>query len=57
VATRYLNDGDPLFAATAVNQLATVGGAPGRATLQQALVHETRVTVRAAINAVLARAR
>jgi aminopeptidase N len=56
VATRYLNDGDPLFAVSAVNQLAAVGGAPGRVILQQALTHETRVTVRVALNDALTKA-
>jgi len=55
VATRYLEDGDPLFAVSAVQTLGRVGGAEGRATLQAARSHETRVTVRAAIEQVLAR--
>ena len=55
VATRYLYDGDPLFAVSAVQMLGRVGGAKGRATLQEARAHETRVTVRAAMDQVLGR--
>ena len=53
VATRFLNDGDPLFAVTAVGILARVGGEAGKTTLRQALAGETRVTVRAAIQQAL----
>jgi aminopeptidase N len=53
-ATRYLSDGDPLFAAAAARQLGAIGGDAGRATLQAALEREQRVTVRAAITAALA---
>ncbi len=53
VATRYLNDGDPLFAVAAARQLGAIGGDAGRAALQSALQSETRVTVRAAINQAL----
>ena len=55
VATRYLNDGDPLFAAAAAQQLGTIGGDAGRASLQAALQSEQRVTVRAAITEALAK--
>ena len=53
VATRSLGDGDQLFAASAVRQLARIGGETGRATLQQAQTRETRVTVREAIRQAL----
>jgi aminopeptidase N len=53
VATRYLNDGDPLFAVSAVQALAQAGGEAGKATLRQALAKESRVTVRAAIQQAL----
>ncbi len=33
VATRYLSDGDPLFASSAARTLAQIGGAAGKATL------------------------
>jgi aminopeptidase N len=55
VATRYLNDGDPLFASNAVRTLARIGGDAGKATLTAEMAHETRVTVRAAINRALGR--
>jgi len=48
-ATRYLDDPDPLFAVTAVQTLARIGGTPGKATLSARLKVETRVTVDAAI--------
>ncbi len=54
VATRYLSDGDPLFASQAARTLAEIGGAAGRATLTAALARETRVTVRATITESLA---
>jgi hypothetical protein len=54
VATRYLDDGDPLFASDAVRTLARIGGDAGRATLTAAMARETRVTVRAAITEALA---
>ena len=54
VATKYLADGDPLFAEAAVRALATAAGASARPALEAALARETRVTVRAAINAALA---
>jgi aminopeptidase N len=54
VATRYLTDGDPLFAVAAARTLGTSGGEAGRAALQAALAKEPRVTVRAAITAALA---
>ena len=53
VATRYLGDGDPLFAVSAVELLGQAGGAPGRAALRTAREHETRVTVRAAMDRAL----
>ncbi len=53
VATRYLNDGDPLFAVTAVGMLARVGGEAGKTVLRQAMAKETRVTVRAAMQQTL----
>ena len=53
VATRYLNDGDPLFAVAAVQQLSAIGGDAGRAALRSALQGETRVTVRAALTKAL----
>ncbi len=54
VATRYLTDGDPLFAVSAARQLGAIGGEAGRASLQSALASERRVTVRAALTAALA---
>jgi HEAT repeat protein len=55
VATRYLHDGDPLFAVAAAQQLGAIGGDAGRAALQAALQSEQRVTVRAAINEALSK--
>jgi HEAT repeat protein len=55
VATRSLTDGDPLFAADAARQLGAIGGEAGRASLRSALAAETRVTVRAALTAALAK--
>jgi len=52
-ATKYLNDPDPLFAVSAVRTLARVGGPDGKATLQQRLTVEKRVTVDDAIRAAL----
>jgi aminopeptidase N len=49
VATKGISDYDPLYAVQAVRVLATIGGAPGRATLEKAQSAETRVTVKAAI--------
>ena len=49
VATKYLNDGDPLFAVAAVQALGRVGGAAGKATLERDASTESRVTVKAAI--------
>jgi aminopeptidase N len=54
VARRYLGDPDPLFAGAAVQVLARAGGAAGRAELTAALATEKRVTVRRAIQRVLA---
>ena len=53
-ATKYLSDPDPLFAVSAVETLARVGGPEGKATLQQRLTIEHRVTVDDAIRAALA---
>ena len=49
VATRCISDGDPLFAVDAVETLARIGGAEGKATLQHAMSGESRVTVKAAM--------
>ena len=49
VATKGIRDYDPLYAVQAVRVLGTIGGAPGRATLERAQAGETRVTVKAAI--------
>ena len=48
MAASFLDDADPLFAAQAVQVLARVGGAAGKARLEDALKRETRVTVRSA---------
>jgi aminopeptidase N len=53
-ATKYLNDPDPLFAVIAVQTLARIGGPAGRATLEQRLPAEKRVTVSSAIRQALA---
>ncbi len=53
VASRYLSDGDPLFASEAVRTLARIGGDAGRATLRRAFATESRVTVKAAITKAL----
>ena len=53
VATRYLDDGDPLFASNATQTLGRIGGEAGKATLRQRLLVEKRVTVRAAIQQAL----
>ena len=53
-ATKYLNDPDPLFAVSAVQTLARIGGPAGKATLQQRLAVEKRVTVSSAIRQALA---
>ena len=53
VAARGIADQDPLYAVMAVNVLGRIGGPGGRATLLSAQRTETRVTVRAAIAAVL----
>jgi len=55
VAQRYLGDPDPLFAGAAVQVLAQAGGVSARAKLTEALSTEKRVTVRRAIQGVLAR--
>jgi len=52
-ATRYLDDPDPLFAASAVYTLARVGGPKGKLTLTQRLKVEKRVTVDDAIREAL----
>jgi aminopeptidase N len=49
VATRYLNDGDPLFASAAAETLGKIGGDAGKAILRKAVASESRVTVKAAI--------
>ena len=54
VALRAVGDYDPLFAVQAVRVAARTGGADARAKLATALRTETRVTVRAAIQRVLA---
>ena len=53
-ATKYLNDPDPLFAVSAVQTIGRVGGVAGRATLEQRLKVEHRVTVDDAIRKALA---
>lgn len=53
-ATRYLDDPDPLFAVSAVQTIARVGGPAGKTTLQQRLTVEHRVTVDDAIRKALA---
>ena len=53
LATRFLDDPDPLFAESAANVLGRVGGSAGRARLEAQLAAEKRVHVRAAIEAVL----
>jgi HEAT repeat protein len=54
-ATKYLSDGDPLFAVAAANALGRIGGDGGKATLRHAETTESRVTVKAAIVQALAR--
>jgi hypothetical protein len=54
VATRYLADGDPLFASAAVTTLGRIGGSAGKETLRRESASETRVTVKAAIAKALA---
>lgn len=54
VATRYLDDGDPLFASAAAETLGTIGGEDARSTLRKAAAGESRVTVKAAIAKALA---
>ena len=49
VASRYLGDGDPLFASDAAATLGRIGGEAGKATLRKAEASESRVTVKAAI--------
>jgi len=49
VATRSLEDGDPLFASAAAATLGKIGGEAGKATLRKAAADESRVTVKAAI--------
>ena len=55
VATKSLNDGDPLFAVAAASVLGRVGGDAGKATLRHAETTESRVTVKAAIVRALSR--
>jgi HEAT repeat protein len=52
-ATTYLDDPDPLFAVSAVQTLARIGGPAGKETLQQRLTVEKRVTVSDAIREAL----
>jgi aminopeptidase N len=54
VATRYLNDGDPLFASEAAATLGKIGGEAGKAALRKEAEAESRVTVKAAIAKALA---
>ncbi|HEV7705852.1 MAG TPA: HEAT repeat domain-containing protein, partial [Gemmatimonadaceae bacterium] len=54
-ATKYLSDGDPLFAVAAATVLGRIGGEPGKVTLRSAESSESRVTVKAAIVRALAR--
>ena len=54
VALRSVGDYDPLFAVAAVQTAAQAGGADAKAKLAEALRTEKRVTVRAAIQQVLA---
>jgi len=53
VALSYIGDSDPLFAAAAVRVVGRVGGATGKAKLEEARKQETRVLVRAAIDQAL----
>jgi aminopeptidase N len=55
VATKSLNDGDPLFAVAAASVLGRVGGETGKTTLRHAETTESRVTVKAAIVRALSR--
>ncbi|MDQ2768226.1 MAG: HEAT repeat domain-containing protein, partial [Gemmatimonadota bacterium] len=55
IATKYLSDGDPLFAVAAASALGRVGGEAGKATLRRAEASESRVTVKAAIVHAIAR--
>jgi aminopeptidase N len=55
VATRYLDDGDPLFASAAAETLGKIGGDAAKTTLRKAAASESRVTVRAAIEKAVAR--
>jgi aminopeptidase N len=54
VATRYLSDGDPIFASAAATTLGRIGGAAGKETLRRESASESRVTVKAAIAKALA---
>jgi aminopeptidase N len=49
LATRYLDDPDPLFATNAVSVLARIGGAAAHTLLQERYARETRVRVKTAI--------
>ncbi len=53
IATRGLDDGDPLFASFAAMVLGRIGGDAGKSALRAALTRETRVTVKAAITRAL----
>jgi len=54
-ATKYLDDPDPLFAVSAVQTLARIGGPAGKTALQQQLKTDHRVTVDDAIRLALAK--
>jgi aminopeptidase N len=54
VATRHLNDGDPLFASAAADVLGKIGGETAKSALRKAAMAESRVTVKAAIAKALA---
>jgi hypothetical protein len=49
VAAKYVADPDPIFAVAAVRTLARSGGDKARATFDEAMKRETRVTVLAAL--------
>jgi len=53
LATRYLDDPDPLFAADAVSVLARIGGGAARTLLFERYAHEARPRVKDAIERVL----
>jgi len=57
VASKYLSDGDPIFASAAATTLGRIGGTAGKSTLEHAIASETRVTVKAAITRALSSGR